>query len=309
MKLPDFTRHAGFNELRRKMGADLIELVREDLQWKQLCIQLENEGIDVSVKDVQIQLDGTFEYKGQKVVVYIRDQHVFHLNRGSGYKFHLAQCSTLTQMQREGRYGRYVVTNRKDGKFIVNLIRKDSHEPPERIERALSVCKNCLSMLDLHVRPEEFSLKKFFQTKTSRITALPRHNEVSAPINTYRDNWRAVAREVKEHAHWQCEECRTSFAEYRELLHVHHVDGDKTNNRYENLRPLCTACHADQPGHEHMKATPGYRLALRLRNGSSRILHAPKSSMSGSGVPWEVRSVIIDIPPDDELVPSKICEK
>jgi 5-methylcytosine-specific restriction endonuclease McrA len=47
----------------------------------------------------------------------------------------------------------------------------------------------------------------------------------------------------------QCEICLNS--EWMGLpipLELHHIDGDHTNNRLENLQVLCPTCHAQQPG-------------------------------------------------------------
>ena len=263
MKLPDFTLHTGLNELRRKMGADLIELVQEDSEWKRLSLQLENEGIDVAFDEVEIQKDFTFEYQGQKVVVYIRDQHAHVLERGGEYKFHIAQCYTLETMRQKNRDNRYVVTNRKDGKFVVNIIRKGSTSAESR-EMPMKVCKNCISTLCLGVTPDTFSLEAFFAKYSSQIKRVPKHTEKTAPLNLYTSDWREVANRVKKGNDWYCDECDQSFKTQKELLHVHHVDGNKSNNTKRNLRVLCAGCHAEQDGHDHMKATRDYARALRV---------------------------------------------
>lgn len=265
MKLPDFYLHAAFNELRKKMRADLIELVQEDSEWKRLSIQLEQEGIDVDFGEVKIQGDSTFEYKGQKVIVYIRDQYDFVLEKRE-YKFHLAQCDTLDSMQRKQRGKRYVVTNRKDGKFVVNIIsKKASGKSAESKEMQMKVCKNCISTLGLAVTPESFSIEEFFRKYTSQIKRVPTHTEKTAPLNVYPANWQEKAYQLKKKKNWQCEECRKSFSEQRELLHVHHLDSDKANNLISNLQVLCVVCHGEKPGHEHMKATPDYKNEKRTR--------------------------------------------
>lgn len=39
----------------------------------------------------------------------------------------------------------------------------------------------------------------------------------------------------------KCEKCR--YNEHSEILQVHHIDGDRTNNKKENLMILCPNCH------------------------------------------------------------------
>lgn len=42
-----------------------------------------------------------------------------------------------------------------------------------------------------------------------------------------------------QHKPEKCESC-----EETESLHIHHIDGDHTNDDLENLVPLCPSCHA-----------------------------------------------------------------
>jgi len=43
----------------------------------------------------------------------------------------------------------------------------------------------------------------------------------------------------------KCEICElTKWQKYPITLEVHHIDGDRTNNNYENLQLLCCNCHA-----------------------------------------------------------------
>ena len=60
----------------------------------------------------------------------------------------------------------------------------------------------------------------------------------------YPDNWEEIARKVKNEAGWKCERCGHDHepkAGY--TLTVHHLDGDKTNCKRENLSALCQRCH------------------------------------------------------------------
>lgn len=61
---------------------------------------------------------------------------------------------------------------------------------------------------------------------------------------TYTHDWREIARRVKDAAQWRCIRCDHAHdpgAGY--CLTVHHLDGDKGNNRWWNLLALCQRCH------------------------------------------------------------------
>ena len=158
MKLPNFSKHVGLNQLRQQMGAELISWDSGG-NWDPIDIELGGEGKEIPPEEIEYAPDGTLGYEGRRVVVYIRDQYVFNshekvtpdklVDPEQLRKFHVADCPTLKTMRSQNRYERYVVATRTDGKFIVNFLVDDKdHEKGERVERRLYVCKNCLNKLD-----------------------------------------------------------------------------------------------------------------------------------------------------------------
>lgn len=271
MKLLDFNDHSGLNDLREKMGADFIH-DDFDPEWARIEVQLEESGIDVDISEIYTAEDSTFEYKGRKVLVYIRDQHKHVVDDGGGYKFHISHCSTYESMIKRNKQKRYVVTNRKDGLFLVNILENNAILEKETTLE-LHVCKNCLSNLKLPKDRNAFNILEFFKKHSNTIKALPSHTEITAPINAiYPSNWMEIATNVKDLKKWKCEapECTSKHLFFKsddlhKFLHLHHIDTDRTNNSIKNLMALCIQCHANQPGHQHMKALPNFKAFLRLK--------------------------------------------
>jgi hypothetical protein len=214
-------------------------------------MEILNKGKDVSLDDVGVNDARLLTVEGDLVAVYIRDQ-----NPEFTYRFHIAQCKTLDQMTGKGRSKRYVASRDPSGTFRVNL-----QGVEERVE--LMVCKNCLDELDyqgfrkssgpmrVKIR-DEFSLKEFIEHSEVKVNIHPDHDESTAPINVYAENWNEISQEYRAKNDWKCEHCRIDLAKHRAYLHVHHIDGEKSNNLETNLLSLCIGCHAEQPGHEHM---------------------------------------------------------
>jgi hypothetical protein len=84
---------------------------------------MNGEGLVVSINEVQELNDRTLAYKGQRVLLHIRDITIYHPDvQQSLPKFHIANCRTLKDMRAKKRFDRYVVSTRTDGKFSVIFI-------------------------------------------------------------------------------------------------------------------------------------------------------------------------------------------
>lgn len=60
-------------------------------------------------------------------------------------------------------------------------------------------------------------------------------------ISHYKDGKCVYAKRAKEQYGNKCARC--GYNEYEEGLEVHHIDGNRKNNKLENLIVLCALCH------------------------------------------------------------------
>lgn len=229
------------------------------------------EGIEIKPGDSDFTINektGELLYKGVKVLLYIRDQNNYTLSDDdidsyhSEYKFHIAYCSTLESMQQQGKYEKYVVSTRNDGIF---LVRASNGRKTSTLEQELKVCKNCLRKLNYknykNVSPnrrnlvyKEFSLEEFFSVAGGNyrfVGTLPRKTEKSAPVNEYTADWNEISNHLRKIRRWRCQECGKDCSRNHGALHVHHLNGIKSDNNLSNLIVLCTECHIKE--HNHMR--------------------------------------------------------
>ena len=275
MELPDFTFDPQFERLRELMGADeIVELGQGD--WE----DWDGFGIDVGdISEVEVDPDGSFTYRGRKVLVYIRDQSVGNSDELRDFRYHVAECGTLIQMREQNRYARYVVTTRTDSYFVVNLFRMGQDDPfKKHFTRHMEVCKNCLTALDWKGYKalggsaktacwENFDPRAFLDRYGSKVKGLPVHSPETAPINEYPHDWSEISCRERERAGWTCNHCSLicSDPEARKWLQLHHRDGNKANSSPGNLESLCLECHAQKFAHEHLRLTDEYDEFMRWK--------------------------------------------
>jgi hypothetical protein len=290
MKLPNFFKFAPLNDLKQRMGVPIDTYGSfagdpDRITAEERVLLESGEGIEVSFDQLTVLPDKTLAYKDSRVLLYIRDVHVYGSRQREDWhpRYHLANCTTLQEMNAVGRFERYVIAAETSGEFILNMI-TGSKVRSER--RQLSVCQNCLAGLafdgfsfrkDRHTRANfvrSFTPSLFFAAYPQSLhPRKPRYTSATAPLDTYTDDFHEVSRRVREQVGWRCEGCRRDLAQLRlrQYLHVHHKSADRRDNRRSNLKALCIVCHAEQPRHAHLKSDPRYRAFLReLAIGADR---------------------------------------
>lgn len=273
MKLINFYESKQLNELLDKMGAPL-ESFGASNSWQtidetKLEELLRTGEAEIDIDDIEI-VDGVFEYQGQKVIVYIRDQYAQFYDKG--YKFHLTTCSTISKAFQDKRNSRYVISLRTDGMFKINLMKEDVIVEEGKIE-ALKVCKNCLTSINYKGYSgaswngkaqiyQNFNLKEYFELyKSSSLNKGLFDDADKAPLNTYNEDFHLTSKKVKDRDSYRCAECYVNMSEpeNRKFAHIHHIDANKANDSLSNLITLCIECHSDKPGHARLKYTGDYQ--------------------------------------------------
>ena len=252
----------------KSMGAEQInfEVTNKFIPIEPIDKQL-GEGLEVNFEDIEFET-GLASYQGRQVLLYIKD-HSYNnkiygvLKDGTqGNRFHIADCQKLDEMRRKGRFERYVVTNKLDGQFAVSGNDNLTKELIEG-ETNLSVCQYCLESLNYEkfkAMPRgqqrrmfvtSFKLADFFDTYSSFFKFMPTGVANNSDAG-YSKDWDTISRNVRERFNYNCQQCGLDLKNNKRLLHVHHINGIKSDNSNSNLTPLCCDCHRKQPDHQHL---------------------------------------------------------
>ena len=283
MKLPDYSRCVELNLLLEAMGVKKIPPVpalppdhfkkevvekhtREELDPRDIAFdkRLKEGAIPVHKKDITLLPDALLEYGGRKVCAYIRDQRAsvdFYIKK-SHYKYHLCNCRTLQGMKNIGREHRYLATQRSNGFFEVHDL---TVTPPKKGTAKMELCKNCMDILKrkkLYFTP--FSLSKYFEKYDSHVPKTIRKIEEVREVQTYTPEQSDLSREYRKACNYICQSCSVDCRENTGLLHLHHRNGNPSNNVPENLSVLCVDCHSNQPLYSDMKRDSKFKEEIEI---------------------------------------------
>lgn len=188
------------------------------------------------------------------------------------HKYHLVKCRTVERAEKLGWRERYKMGSRRDGRFFYRFI-NEKEVFSQRADQLLYPCKNCLNQLaSLDILSEVpdrtvFTPGDFFEFADCDmdvgIKERGQYAEQSVP-NKYSVDWSIISENYKKKIEYRCEgagctnrDLNSTFL--KRYLHAHHIDMDKANNEYSNIKALCIVCHSQQPGHSHIKQLPDYR--------------------------------------------------
>lgn len=225
-----------------------------------LEFDLSHDRKEVDLNDIETTGAGLLSYSGYQVVLYIPDQagNIFTVEQDgtAGKRYHVAECGTLERMRAQNRFERYIARNGLSPRFRVHG-KARSGARVDNVEAELRVCRNCLRRLNYkgfatealskqqrEQIVEDFDMESFFARYSSYFRHIPHELKAKYAPETYPDRWRDISREAYQRAGWQCTSCGVNLKRAPGLLHAHHVNGDRSDNRADNLRVRCLDCHA-----------------------------------------------------------------
>ena len=258
-------------------------------------VQIELKGgVQISAADFGDIPDvaGMFSHNGEHAFLYIDEpRHPIETLQEdpavNAQRFHLVKdCSTLITMHNAGRSERYVLIRNTAGTFPTKPFDHSTYRTltDQKVDARLLPCMNCLHELRYqgYLRPHGSTPKNDQIWRNFNVKAFFDHYEpFFFTENYYRahaDNGTAnytlnnarVRDRLLQEVQFTCEDCGVQLEDRKDLLHLHHINGQRGDNRRSNAAIVCVVCHCAKPLHGHMKGLLKPTDALFIRQRLSR---------------------------------------
>lgn len=204
-----------------------------------------------------------------QVFMYKRD---YHLSRYGSPKYHICQCNTIQEFMNSGGFRDHYRYANTDEVIVQDM----DNGMCEETVRDLALCGYCANIVSTQYR-KGMPLREFVNILREAGEADPDHEAKEVDMLGYVRNWQSISEAKRELENYTCEICgfKAENTFDRRFMHVHHRDGNKLNNRPENLQCLCIRCHANADDH-HRKNFSNGDMHLQLEEFNSR--HKPSSN-------------------------------
>lgn len=205
---------------------------------------VDNQGnLGIFIKDSYNRFHQVFMYK--------RDYRLIKYGKP---RYHLCNCEVIQDFINSGSFTQhYRYTNTQQ----VEVLNMDKGYTEETIDN-LPLCKYCANIMSQRYNTNMTSDQ--FVEILKEAGKATEQEEAEVDIFGYVKNWPQISEAKRALENYTCEQCgyQANNAFDRRFIQVHHIDGNKLNNKKENLKCLCIRCHANVDDRHKQNFSKGY---------------------------------------------------
>lgn len=211
---------------------------------------------DVSNGSMEFRNDGIFSIGStgneRQVFLYMKK---YHIQQYGLPRFHICKCQTIEDFIASGGFKSHYV---KANTVPVPVIDLDDSYIEKQISN-LPLCGYCRKKIKTNANID-FGTNDTTDRFVEMLKALNddiENDTQEVDLFGYVKDWEFISKKFREEKNYTCENCglQITDAYYRQYIHVHHINGNKLNNNYSNLRCLCLYCHAHVDSHHLRRLT------------------------------------------------------
>ena len=208
----------------------------------------EVENVDVDLNElrnnIEFTSDGIFlidsnDGSRQQIFLYKRN---YHLEAFGKPRYHIRKCRIIQEFMDSGTFKQEYRRANTTSVLVCDM----DDEYTDKLVDDLPLCKYCARLVSQEYR--DLNSTEFVEVlrESSDDSQEDVGGTIEVDIFGYTKDWETISRAYREKCDFTCEECgiRIDDPFDHHYMHVHHINGDKTNNRESNLKCLCIRCHS-----------------------------------------------------------------
>lgn len=186
----------------------------------------------------------------RQVFLYKKD---YKMQQYGKPRYHICKCETIEEFISIGRFRQHYVRANSEPVPVIDL---DDYRRLKHIS-GLPLCNNCRRMISGYGNMSSTAFVEMLKQANDHQEA--DYSEVELDLFGYTKDWDIISKQYREKHHYTCEECGLKIEDdyYKQYMHVHHINGDKLNNKESNLQCLCLYCHAHVDKNHEKRLTTG----------------------------------------------------
>lgn len=168
-------------------------------------------------------------------------------------RFHICKCSVIDEFISIGRFKQHYVRANSEPVPVIDL---DDGRRLKQIDE-LPLCNYCRKMVAGYDRMDSSDFVEMLRQANDNKEE--DYEGVELDLFGYTKDWDNISKTYREKHNYTCEKCGLHIEDDydRQYMHVHHINGDKLNNKESNLKCLCLYCHAHVDDRHKKNLTTG----------------------------------------------------